>query len=317
LIKNKYAKVLKKSFKKNKLTVKFKIVPDSEKSKSMNIALSVIKDISRYDRNRTIFIVAFGGGVIGDLAGFVASVYKRGIPYIQIPTTLLAQIDSSIGGKTGLDLETGKNLIGVFYQPRLVLSDVNLLKTLRLRQRRSGLAEAIKYGIIKDKSLLNFIENNYADLLCAKEKKLEFIIRRCSQIKAEIVAKDEKEKRNIRTILNFGHTFAHAIEAATRYKRYNHGEAVGFGILCAADLSLRLGLLRENLYCRIVKIISNVGLPKKIRGVSLEKIIAAHYRDKKFLGKKNRFVLIKNIGHAIIKENIPLGLIKSVLSGRN
>lgn len=283
----------------------------------MNIALSVIKDISRYDRNRTIFIVAFGGGVIGDLAGFVASVYKRGIPYIQIPTTLLAQIDSSIGGKTGLDLETGKNLIGVFYQPRLVLSDVNLLKTLRLRQRRSGLAEAIKYGIIKDKSLLNFIENNYADLLCAKEKKLEFIIRRCSQIKAEIVAKDEKEKRNIRTILNFGHTFAHAIEAATRYKRYNHGEAVGFGILCAADLSLRLGLLRENLYCRIVKIISNVGLPKKIRGVSLEKIIAAHYRDKKFLGKKNRFVLIKNIGHAIIKENIPLGLIKSVLSGRN
>lgn len=317
LINSKYGKVLRDSFKKNKLTTKFKIVPDSEKSKSMDVALSIIKDISGYDKNRNVFIVAFGGGVIGDLAGFVASIYKRGIPYVQIPTTLLAQIDSSIGGKTGLDLETGKNLIGAFYQPRLVISDINLLKTLSLRQRRSGLAEAIKYGIIRDQTLFHFIENNYTHLLCAREKKIEFLVRRCSQIKAQIVAKDEREKKNIRIILNFGHTFAHAIEAATQYRRYNHGEAVAIGICYAAALSLRLGLLKENLYYRIIRTVTNVGLPKKTRGIALAKIIAAHYRDKKFLGKKNRFVLIKNIGQPLIKENIRLEMIKSVLSKSN
>ncbi|MBU3958991.1 MAG: 3-dehydroquinate synthase [Candidatus Omnitrophica bacterium] len=315
-IKNKYSRVLVKALKQSHFALRFKVVPATEKSKSIEMVSAVVKDITRYDRKKRIFIIAFGGGVIGDLAGFIASIYKRGIPYIQVPTTLLAQVDSSIGGKTAVDLIQGKNLLGTFYQPRLVLSDVNVLKTLDLRQVRSGLAEVIKYGIIKDRQLFAYLEKRYKDILAFKTGSLEFIVKRCSEIKAGIIRQDEREEKGIRTILNFGHTIGHAIEAAGGYKRYNHGEAIALGMLAASEISHKLGLIDKGTIKRIENLIRIVGLPTKIRGISIERIIKAHYRDKKFMGYKNRFVLIKGIGKTRIVENIPLVIIREALKGK-
>lgn len=316
LIKNRYAGSLNKALMKSGFKVRFKIIPDAEKSKSIGMATLLLKDIAHYDKRRQLFILAFGGGVIGDLAGFVASIYKRGIPYLQIPTTLLAQVDSAIGGKTAVDLAEGKNLVGAFYQPRLVLSDVKFLNTLNQRQLRSGLAEVIKYGIIKDAQLFSFLEKRYRDILGIKPAALEYAVKRCSRIKADIVERDEREEGGIRTILNFGHTLGHAIEVASHYKTYNHGEALALGILIAADISRTLNLIASPIYERIKNLIEAVGLPLKIRGVSLKDIINAHYRDKKFSGQKNKFVLIKGIGKAKVVENIPLGIIRESLKKR-
>ena len=312
-IKNKYGELLNKTLKKSYFTVRFKIVPDSEKSKSIEVATSIIKDITHYDKKREIFIVAFGGGVIGDLAGFTASIYKRGVPYIQVPTTLLAQVDSSIGGKTAVDLNQGKNLVGAFYQPRLVFSDVSILRTLDARQIQSALAEVIKYGIIKDAEFFAYLEKNYRDILDLKVSALEFIVIRCSRIKAEIVQQDEREEKGIRTILNFGHTIGHAIEAAARYRGYNHGEAVALGMLVASDISKELNLINSATAQRIENLISAIGLPTKIKKISLTDIIKMHYHDKKFVGSQNKFVLIKGIGKTKVVKNIPLKIIRQVL----
>ena len=301
-VKDKYAKAIYCELKHSGFGVEFNLVADSEKSKSITTASSVIQNMARYDKKKRIFIIALGGGVIGDLAGFIASIYKRGIPYIQIPTTLLAQVDSSIGGKTAIDLVQGKNLIGAFYQPRLVFSDVSLLKTLPLKQLRSGLAEIIKYGIIKDPFLFKYLEKKYRDILGLKEAALEFVVWRCSLIKARIVQQDEKEEKGIRTILNFGHTIGHAIEAASGYKKYTHGEAIGLGMLVACQISKNLGMINTDVFCSIED--------------SADHIIEAHYRDKKFIGTKNRFVLTRGIGHTVVSENIPLKIIRGAVKDR-
>ncbi|MCM8790012.1 MAG: 3-dehydroquinate synthase [Candidatus Omnitrophica bacterium] len=214
LIKKIYGKLLEQSLVRGGFSVRFKPIPDTEKSKSIETATSVLKNIAAYNRQKRVFIIAFGGGVIGDLAGFVASVYKRGVPYIQIPTTLLAQVDSSIGGKTAVDLIEAKNVIGAIYQPRLVLSEIEFLKTLDIRQIRNGLAEVIKYSLIKDKKMFEYLERNYKYILRKRPSSLEYIILRSSAIKAKIVEQDEREEKGIRTFLNFGHTVGHAIEAA-------------------------------------------------------------------------------------------------------
>jgi 3-dehydroquinate synthase len=313
LIKNRYGRLLNKVLKKSDFNIRFKLVPDSEKSKSIKTASLIIEDITRYDKGKRLFIIAFGGGVIGDLAGFVASIYKRGIPYIQIPTTLLAQVDSSIGGKTAVDLRSGKNLVGAFYQPRLVFSDVDILKTLDLRQLRNGLAEVIKYGAIKDPALFVYLEKRYKDILGLKRAAMEFIVRRSALIKAGIVHRDEREEKGIRTILNFGHTLGHAIEAAADYKKYSHGEAIALGMLVACDIGRKLRITDEVVCQRMKNLIKAVGLPTKIQKAPLRDIIKAHYYDKKFIGSKNRFVIIKNIGRTKIKENIPIKIIKEAL----
>ncbi len=316
VIKKLHGAILDKSLKDCGFERKFKSVPDSEKSKSIESASSVISELTAYDKKRRVFIIAFGGGVIGDLAGFVASIYKRGVPYIQAPTTLLAQIDSSIGGKTAVDLAQGKNLVGAFYQPRLVCSDTKLLRTLNPRQIRNGLAEAIKYGIIKNRGLFSYLEKRYADALLLKDSVLENIVRRCSSIKAGVVQQDEREEKGIRTCLNFGHTIGHAIEAAAGFSRYNHGEAVAIGMLVAADISRMMGLTDEVNCARIERLIEAVGLPVKIKGVPAKRIIEAYYHDKKFRGTKNRLVLIKEIGKTKILEDIPLAVIKEALKER-
>lgn len=313
LIRRKYGAKLEDSLRRWGFSVRFKVVADTEKSKSIETAAGVIRDLALYDKKRRIFIIAFGGGVVGDLGGFVASIYKRGIPYVQVPTTLLAQVDSAIGGKTAVDLAEGKNLVGAIYQPRLVFSDCKFLSTLSPRQMRSGLAEVIKYAIIRDKSLFDYLLTHAKDVLACKRSALERIVLSCSSIKAKIVEQDEKEERGIRTILNFGHTAGHAIEAAAGFTKYTHGEAIALGMLVACEISKALKLIDDPLAGKIRQLIGKAGLPIKVRAVKLDRIIGAHYRDKKFIGSRNRFVLISAIGRAKVVTNIPLGVITDSL----
>ncbi len=313
VIKRKYGRALQNSLKKSGFNVRFRLVAGTEKSKSIGSSSSVIKGLAGFDKKRRIFIIAFGGGVVGDLAGFVASIYKRGVPFVQVPTTLLAQVDSAIGGKTAVDLCEGKNLVGAFYQPRLVLSDTAFLKSLDRRQASCGLAEVIKYAVIKDPRLFVYLEKHYKDLLGLKPAALEYVVSRCSRIKAGIVQRDEKEKLGLRTILNFGHTIGHAIEAAAGYRNYNHGEAIALGMVAALEISRRSGLIDGALCEKIERLIDKAGLPVKLKGVSLQAVINAHYRDKKFLGGKNRFVLLKGIGRTKIVQDVPVNLIKRAI----
>ncbi len=316
-IKNLYGGILDKILTASEFNLKFKTIPDSEKSKSLKTVFSIIEDLAEYSKHKRVFIIAFGGGVIGDIAGFTASIYKRGIPYIQIPTTLLAQIDSSIGGKTAVDLKQGKNLVGAFYQPKLVYSDINFLNSLPLRQLRSGLSEVIKYAIIKDPLMFKYLEENYPAILNKNKSAFDFIISRSCKIKAQIVQRDEREKKGIRTILNFGHTIGHAIETAGGYKKYTHGEAIAIGMLAASEISLIMKLINTSLLKRIEELIKKTGLPVKIDNLSIEKIINAHYLDKKFTGSENKFVLIEDIGKIRIEKNIPLKVIKEALKRRS
>ncbi len=310
LVKAKYGHLIKNTLIKSGFNIKFQTLPDSETSKSIKEAMRLVNRIAAYGK---VFIIALGGGVVGDLAGFVASILRRGTPYIQIPTTLLAQIDSGIGGKTAIDLDVAKNQIGAFYQPRLVFSDISVLLTLKKRQIISGLSEAIKYGIIKDRNLFAYLERNYKKIISLKPRHLEHLVYHCSLIKAKIVSLDEKEKKGMRTILNFGHTLGHAIEAAAGYRLYNHGEAVGLGMLAATKISGYLGLLDKKSQSRIKDLIYGVGLPTKINRIPLSAISKAYLYDKKFIAGTNRFVVARRIGRVTIKSNVPKRLIKKVL----
>jgi 3-dehydroquinate synthase len=302
-----------KALLKGGFTVKVFEVADSEKSKSVKVAFDLVEKIARYGADKKIVVVALGGGVVGDLAGFVASVYKRGVPFIQVPTTLLAQVDSSIGGKVAVDLPAGKNLVGAFYQPRLVVADTSFLSTLSDRQISNGLSEAVKYGVIKDVKLFAFIERNFDKLLARDAATLAFVVGRCAAIKADIVSKDEKETKGIRTILNFGHTVGHAVETAAGYDRYQHGEAVALGMRAACALSVHLKLMKPLDAARVETLLSAVGLPECIEGVGLAKILKVMPFDKKFVGKKNRFVLGRGMGAVVVREGVPAPLISKVI----
>jgi 3-dehydroquinate synthase len=315
-IKQLYGDSIAKSLKENGFNFRFELIADSEKSKSLENAHRLIKNLALFARKKKVFIIALGGGVVGDLSGFIAAIFKRGISYIQIPTTLLAQVDSAIGGKTAVDLNEGKNLVGAFYQPKAVISDTKILNSLTMRQIRSGLAEVIKYAIIKDKEMFSYLEKNLTSLLNLKPSNIEHIVAVSSKIKAEIVEKDEKEESGLRAILNFGHTIGHAIETASNYNYYNHGEAVALGILTASSISSKLGLINTTTLQRIQNLIQLSGLPTKIKHVKLNKIIYAHYFDKKFTGAKNKFILIEDIGRVKIKEDLPLEIIKEAVKER-
>lgn len=313
LLRKKLGPLLRNSLKKYSLSSKFYTVPDSEKAKSFQYCLNLIDKISKYDNKKRIFLIALGGGVIGDLTGFVASIYKRGVPYIQIPTTLLSQIDSAIGGKTAIDLPVAKNLIGAFHQPRAIIIDPSLLKSLNKKQLRSGLAEAIKCAIIKDKALFSFLRNNHKKILSLNKKAIELIERKCIAIKTKIVEQDEQEKKGIRTILNFGHTIGHAIESAGGYSKYNHGEAISIGMVCAAEISYKLKLLKKETLNKIISLIKLYGLPTQIKGIDLNEIMSSLAKDKKFIHVKNRFVLLLEIGKAKIVNDVPLDTIRKII----
>jgi 3-dehydroquinate synthase len=241
-------------------------------------------------------VLALGGGVVGDMAGFAAATYLRGVPYVQVPTTLLAQVDSSVGGKTGVNHAEGKNLIGAFYQPKLVLIDVSVLRTLPRRELIAGLAEVIKYGVIEDASLFGLLERNIALLSQLDENLLIETIATSCAIKARVVEADERED-DYRAVLNFGHTIGHALEAVTGYTQFLHGEAIGVGMAKAAALSARQGFCDAKSLQRIVRLIEKAGLPSKIpESVSMTDLIQGMELDKKATGGKIKFVMCEGVG---------------------
>lgn len=316
-INNLYGFLIKDVLKNIRLEVYIEEVPDTEGSKSARECIGLIERFANLDRGKGVFVIAFGGGVIGDLAGFAASVYKRGISYIQVPTTLLAQVDSSIGGKVAIDLPCGKNLIGSFYQPRLVLSDTAFLNSLGPEHIKQALAEVIKYAIIADKGFFKYLEDKYAKILKGEQKELEHIVTICSKIKAKIIAQDETDKKGKRMVLNLGHTTAHALEAASGYgKDWPHGYAVASGILVACEISKRLNLITQETLERIEQLIAKIGLPTQISGQDLSDILKAQEYDKKFTAGKNRFVLPICIGKVTVKENIPSQIIAKSIESR-
>lgn len=302
---------------KSAIETHFLLVKDSETSKSFETAFLLIEKILKIDKKKKVFVAALGGGVVGDLAGFVAAVYKRGVPFVQIPTTLLAQVDSSIGGKVAVDVKEAKNIIGAFYQPKLVYINTAALKTLPQMEIQSGLAEVIKYGMIKDKLLFELLENNMEALLKKEAAILEEVIFRCVRIKAEIVEEDENEKKGKRTILNFGHTFGHSIETASAYaKKFSHGQAVAVGMLMACDLASSLGICLLNLGERLENVIKRAGLPVSAKGLKLKDILSAMQHDKKFIHGKNRFVLPVRIGKVAVVEDVNEEKIRRACGGR-
>lgn len=313
VIQKKHGRALVAGLKKSGFSVKVLEVPAGERSKSAKAAFRLIEQIAHYDHLKKIFIIAFGGGVVGDLAGYVASAYKRGIPYVQVPTTLLAQVDSSIGGKVAVDLPFGKNLVGAFYQPRIVWSDVRVLATLTKRQIRNGLAETIKYGAIADARFFSYIRGNHAKLLALDPTSLVHIVEHCSRIKRDVVVSDEKETKGLRTILNFGHTIGHAIEAAGKYDQYHHGEAIALGMRVAAHISRQKRMCREADAAALNEVLSSVGLPERIKGVRLPAILRVMRHDKKFLYGKNRFVLLRAVGTVKVVEGIPPVVIRNAI----
>lgn len=312
-----YGNRLKRSLADAGITYKFELVPDSEKAKSIESAERVLLDITEYDKLRKVFIIALGGGVTGDLAGFIAAIYKRGIPYVQIPTTVLAQVDSAIGGKVALDLPVAKNLVGAFYQPRLVISDVDALSTLPKRQMAAGMAEIIKYGVIRDPKLFAYLERNFARILARDKNACEHVVARSSAIKASVVTRDEFDVKGIRAVLNFGHTIGHAIESASGYSaRYNHGEAIAIGMAVASDISVAAGMLEARDRDRIEVLMKRCGLPVTARGISSRSILKAMAHDKKFINRKNRLVLPAGIGKVKVVEGVPEGVIRAALKSR-
>jgi 3-dehydroquinate synthase len=297
-----YKETIKKAFKGS--NYKIIKVPDGEEAKSKVSMLNLINNIVKSDGwNKRLFVVCLGGGTIGDLGGFVASIYKRGIPYIQIPTTLLSQIDSGIGGKTAIDLPAAKNILGSFYQPKAVFIDPLFLKTLPASEIKQGIAEVIKYGIIRDKNFFYYLKKNYKNILKLKPSNILKVIDVCARIKARIVEDDELEKKGIRTILNFGHTLAHALESAFKYKNISHGEAVSLGMVYAAKLSFRLKRCKGEQVDEILRIIELFSLPTET-AFNHQILYKSLSYDKKFVSGKIRMVLLNKIGKVEVVENI-------------
>lgn len=308
-----YQDVVKDSLRKEGFEVAIARVPDGEEYKSLEWAAKLYDELLEHKRDRYSFILALGGGVIGDLAGFVASTYMRGIPFIQVPTSLLAQVDASIGGKVAVNHPLGKNLIGSFYQPRLVYTDLAVLKTLAHRELIAALAEVIKYGIIKNREFFDYLETNIDRVKTLNPNVLKKIVTVCARIKSELVSLDEREEKGIRSIINYGHTIGHALEVLTEYRVYRHGEAVSIGMVAAARIARRMGILNEEGERRQIELLEKAGLPTRIKDIDPSKIIKALARDKKVKEGKIKFILVTEIGKVVTRDDVPPEIIKEVL----
>ena len=275
------------------------ILPDGEQHKTMQTVGWVIDALVGNKLHRDSVLIALGGGVIGDITGFAAACYQRGIAFVQCPTTLLAQVDSSVGGKTGVNHPGGKNLIGAFHQPIAVIADTDTLATLPERELKAGLAEVIKYGCVWDPLFFDWLQINIQALLAREAEPLTYAIARSCEIKAKVVGQDEREQ-GLRAILNFGHTFGHAIESATHYRQFLHGEAVGLGMIMAADLSQRLGLIDAASKQRVSDLIASAGLPTNAPRIGVEKALELMRMDKKVLAGTMRLVLLEKLGRAVV-----------------
>lgn len=278
-------------------------LPDGEQHKNWETLNRIFDALLEHRCERGTTLIALGGGVVGDLAGFAAAAFLRGVPFIQVPTTLLAQVDSAVGGKTAINHPLGKNMVGAFYQPRAVIVDTDTLATLPPRELAAGLAEVIKYGLIRDPALFEWLEKNMARLVKRDAEPLAHAIERSCTIKAEIVALDEHED-GVRALLNFGHTFGHAIEAGMGYGAWLHGEAVAAGMVLAVRLSQRLGLISAQDVARMNTLLTSAGLPVAAPDFGLERYLELMGHDKKVEGGRIRFVLLKRIGEAFVSDQV-------------
>ena len=296
-------------------------LPDGEKNKSHTNIRKFYDKISRFDNeNKKILVLNLGGGVVGDFGGFLAGTWRRGVDYIQVPTTLLAMVDCGIGGKTGVNFRKQKNSIGLFYQPKLVFADINLLRTLNKRELRSGLAEVIKYGVISDPALFKCVEDNYDRILNLDnkfdEKLMDYISVTSYRIKKEIVEKDEEDRMGIRALLNYGHTIGHAVESASNYA-YRHGEAISIGMVVINDIAVQMGIMDQKDTQRIEELLCKVGLPTRIKQVKLNDIMEMLKHDKKAINGVNRFIFATKIGDTIPpREDVDKKLVLKAVKNR-
>ncbi|MCE9564553.1 MAG: 3-dehydroquinate synthase [Planctomycetes bacterium] len=292
-------------------------VPAGEESKSQAELSKLYDALYEVAADRSTVVVAVGGGVVGDLAGFAAASYNRGLPLLMVPTTLLSMVDSSVGGKTGINHAKGKNLIGAFHQPSGVWIDTEFLRTLPEREFLSGLAEVVKYGVILDVTFFEWLEANAAAIRSRDAKSLIHVIARSCQLKADVVEKDEREETGLRAVLNYGHTFAHAFETVGSYGAWLHGEAVAAGMVCASKLAVKLGMIAASITERQVALLNSFSLPTAPRhGWDTDKLIAVMRRDKKSAAGKLRFILPTRLGEVKLVGDVPEELVRDVLEGR-
>ncbi|MCE5181701.1 MAG: 3-dehydroquinate synthase [Betaproteobacteria bacterium] len=289
------------------------ILPDGEAYKNSDTLNQIYGALLTHRCERKTTLIALGGGVIGDLTGFAAATYLRGVPFIQVPTTLLAQVDSSVGGKTGINHPLGKNMVGAFYQPKLVLADTATLDTLADRELSAGLAEVIKYGLIRDLPFFEWLERNMAKLRVRDQEAVAYAIKRSCESKAEVVIADERES-GVRALLNLGHTFGHAIEAGMGYGNWLHGEGVAAGTMLAAKLSQHLGWLNEQDVARIRALFVSAGLPVDAPDLGVDTYLDLMAIDKKVEGGRMRFVLLKAIGSAVVTADVAESALRDTLS---
>jgi 3-dehydroquinate synthase len=289
------------------------VLPDGEEHKNWQTLNLIYDALLAHRCERGTSIIALGGGVVGDLTGFAAATYLRGVPFLQIPTTLLAQVDSSVGGKTGINHPLGKNMIGAFYQPMAVIADTATLKTLPDRELRAGIAEIIKYGLIRDPAFLEWLEENIARLLARDTAILVEAIQRSCVNKAEVVEADERET-GVRALLNLGHTFGHAIENAMGYGTWLHGEAVAAGTILAAELSQRMQLINSDDVRRIRNLYAQAGLPSVAPNLGTAEYLRLMGLDKKVEGGKIRFILLEHIGKAVVRADVPADMLAATLA---
>jgi 3-dehydroquinate synthase len=288
------------------------VVPDGEQTKGWEMLNAVFDALLKERYGRDTLLIALGGGVIGDLAGFAAAIYQRGIAFLQVPTTLLAQVDSSVGGKTAINHPLGKNMIGAFHQPRAVISDVATLDTLPERQLRSGIAEVIKHGFALDAAFVDWLEKNVEKLVARDRAALAYAVRRSCELKARVVAADEREAGE-RALLNLGHTFGHAIETGAGYGTWLHGEAVAAGMVMAAELSALMGDLRKTDVERVRTLLMRAGLPVKGPALAPERMLELMAVDKKAAKGKTRFVLLESIGRAALRGDVDEALVRKAI----
>ena len=310
-----HARVVASSLTQQGIDVDLLVMPAGESVKSTKSSVTLWNKLIEIRADRKTVIVAVGGGVIGDLAGFVAATFTRGLPLMQVPTTLLAQVDSSVGGKVGVNLPAAKNMVGAFWQPLCVLIDSQVLSTLPHREYRAGLAEVVKYGVILDRDFFEYLEGNISAILERQPDVLEHIIARCCRLKADVVEGDERETSGLRAVLNYGHTFGHALESVTGYGQFLHGEAVAIGMLCASRLAERMGRIDPAATQRQHDLLTALGLPVLLPDIDHDRLIAAMLRDKKVEHGKLRFVLPSEIGKVELVDGVDETSIRTALAG--
>jgi len=311
VVKGLHGETLSKALAKDGFKVTTLVVPAGEDQKSLDNAIRLYEQLTDAYAERSTLVLALGGGVVGDLSGFVAATYLRGVPFVQLPTTLLAQVDSSVGGKVAVDHGRLKNKIGAFHQPKLVIADTDTLKTLPKPELANGLAEAIKTALVRGKEFFLYLEQNVEKLKALDIAALEEAVFQCVRIKAEIVEKDERDA-GLRNILNFGHTIGHAIESVSHFG-VRHGEAVAVGMVAAARISNRMGLLSYNDVDRLISLIEKAGLPARMPELDTAEILEAMRHDKKVDRAQMRFALLKEIGDAVISDEVSLDFVREVL----